>query len=74
MFGPLHIKLNRKTLKDAQVIILAYMTTRAVHLQLVNDKTADALNSGNAACDTLRQIYYHKTSGSEPEKMFTLMI
>ena len=35
MFGPLHIKLNWKTLKEAQVIILAFMTTRAVHLQLV---------------------------------------
>ena len=42
MFGPLQIKLNRKTLKEAQVIIFACMTTRAVHLELVNDKTSDA--------------------------------
>ena len=42
MFGPLHIKLNRKTLKEAQVIIFTCMTTRAVHLELVNDKTSDA--------------------------------
>ena len=42
MFGPLHIKLNRKTLKEAQVVIFACMTSRAVHLELVNDKTADA--------------------------------
>ena len=41
MFGPLHIKLNRKTLKEAQVVIFACMTTRAVHLELVNDKTSD---------------------------------
>ena len=38
MFGPLHIKLNQKTLKEAQVIILACMTTRAVHLQLVTTR------------------------------------
>ena len=42
MFGPVHIKLNRKTLKEAQVVIFACMTTRAVHLELVNDRTADA--------------------------------
>ena len=42
MFGPLHIKLNRKTLKEAQVIIFTCMTTRAVHLELVTDKTSDA--------------------------------
>ena len=42
MFGPLHIKLNRKTVKEAQVVIFACMTTRAVHLEIVNDKTADA--------------------------------
>ncbi|XP_068735180.1 uncharacterized protein [Montipora capricornis] len=42
MFGPLHIKLNRKTLKEAQVIIFTCMTTRAVLLELVTDKTSDA--------------------------------
>ena len=42
MFGPLHIKLNRKTLKEAQVVMFTCMTTRAVHLELVNDKTSDA--------------------------------
>ena len=42
MFGPLHIKLNRKTLKEAQVVIFTCMTSRVVHLELVNDKTADA--------------------------------
>ena len=42
MFGPLHIKLNRKTLKEAQVVIFTCMTTRAVQLELVNDKTSDA--------------------------------
>ncbi|XP_022805942.1 uncharacterized protein LOC111343066 [Stylophora pistillata] len=41
MFGPMHIKLNRKTLKEAQVVIFACMTTRAVHLELASDKTSD---------------------------------
>ena len=39
MFGPLHITLNRKTLKEAQVVIFACMTARA---EFVNDRTADA--------------------------------
>jgi len=38
MFGPVHIKLNRKTLKEAQVVIFTCMTMRAVHLELVTDK------------------------------------
>jgi len=42
MFGPFHIKLNQKTLNEAQVVIFTCMTTRAVHLELVNDKTSDA--------------------------------
>lgn len=41
LFGPLKIKLNRKTLKDAQVIIFTCMTTRAIHLELVSDKSTD---------------------------------
>ena len=42
MFGPVQIKLGRKTLKEAQVIIFACMTSRAIHLELVTDKTSDA--------------------------------
>ena len=42
MFGPVQIKLCRKTLKEAQVIIFACMTSRAIHLELVTDKTSDA--------------------------------
>ena len=41
MFGPFHIRLNRKTLKEAQVIIFTCMTTRTVHLELVTDKSTD---------------------------------
>ena len=37
MFGPFQIKLNRRTVKEAQVIIFTCMTTRAVHLELVTD-------------------------------------
>ena len=33
--------MNRKTLKEAQVIIFTCMTTRAVHLELVTDKSAE---------------------------------
>ena len=39
MFGPLHITLISKTLKEAQVVIFACMTARA---ELVNDRRADA--------------------------------
>ena len=42
MFGPVQIKLGRKTLKEAQVIIFTCMTSRAIHLELVADKTSDA--------------------------------
>ena len=31
MFGPLQVRLGRKTLKEAHVIIFTCMTTRAVH-------------------------------------------
>ena len=43
MFGPVQIKLGHKTLKEAQVIIFACMTSHAIHLELVTDKTSDAL-------------------------------
>lgn len=42
MFGPVHIRLNRKTLKEAQVVIFTCMTSRAVHLELVSDKSTAA--------------------------------
>ena len=41
MFGPFQIRLNRKTLKEAQVVIFTCMTTRAIHLELVTDKSTD---------------------------------
>ena len=41
MFGPLQIRVGRKTLKEAHAIIFTCMTTRAVHLELVTDKSAD---------------------------------
>ena len=45
MFGPFQIKLNRRTVKEAQVIIFTCMTTRAVHLELVTDRSADTFFS-----------------------------
>ena len=42
MFGPLQIRLNRRTLQEAQVIIFTCATTRAVHLELVTDKSTEA--------------------------------
>ena len=41
MFGPLQVRLGRKTLKEAHVIIFTCMTTRAVHLELVTDRSTD---------------------------------
>ena len=42
MFGPIQIRLSRKTLKEAQIIIFACMISRAIHLELVTDRTTDA--------------------------------
>ena len=52
MFGPVQIKLGRKTLKEAQVIIFTCMTSRAIRLELVTDKTSDAflMAFGRFAC------------------------
>ena len=41
MFGPLQIRVGRKTLKEAHAIIFTCMTTRAVHLELVTDRSTD---------------------------------
>ena len=41
MFGPLEIRVGRKTLKEAHAIIFTCMTTRAVHLELVTDRSTD---------------------------------
>ena len=38
MFGPLKIRLGRKTLKEPHAITFTCMTTREVHLELVTDK------------------------------------
>ena len=54
MCGPLHIKVNRKTVKEVEVVIFACMTTRAVQLELVNDKTADAFLMAFRRFESLR--------------------
>ena len=41
MFGPFQVRFGGKTLKEAQAIIFTCMTTRAVHLELVTDKSTD---------------------------------
>ena len=41
MFGPFQVKVGRKTLKEAHVIIYTFMTTRAIYLELVSDKSTD---------------------------------
>ena len=41
MFGPLQIRVGRKTLKEAHAIIFTCMTTRAVHLELVTDRSTN---------------------------------
>ena len=41
MFGSFQVKVGRKALKEAHVIIFTCMTTRAIHLELVTDKSTD---------------------------------
>ena len=41
MFGPFQVKIGRKTLKEAHVIIFTCMTTRAIHSELVTDRSTD---------------------------------
>ena len=41
MFGPFQVRIGRKPLKEAQAIIFTCMTTRAIHLELVTDKSTD---------------------------------
>ena len=41
MFGPIQIRMNGKTRKEAQVIIFTCMTMRAMHLELVTDRSSD---------------------------------
>ena len=41
MFGPLKIRLGRKTLKEPHAITFTRMTTREVHLELVTDRGTD---------------------------------
>ena len=45
MFGPLQVRLGRKTLEEARVIIFTCMTTRAVDLELVTDRNTDTFLS-----------------------------
>ena len=39
MFGPFLVRIGRKTLTEAQAIIFTCMTTRAIHLELVTEKS-----------------------------------
>jgi len=41
MFGPFQVKVGRKALKEAHMIIFTCMTTRAIHLELITDKSTD---------------------------------
>ena len=43
IFGPLQIRVGRKTLKEAHAIIFTSMTTRAIHLALVTDRSTDTI-------------------------------
>ena len=41
MFGPFQVRVRHKTLKEAQAIIFTSITTRAIHLEPVTDKSTD---------------------------------
>lgn len=42
MLGPLQLRLNRRTLQEAQVVIFTCTTTRAIHLELETNKSSEA--------------------------------
>lgn len=42
MFGPLQIRQNQRTLREAQVVIFTCTTTKAIHLELVTDNSSKA--------------------------------
>ena len=44
MFGSLQVRLNRRTLREAQVVIFTCTTTRAIHLELVTEKSFEAFS------------------------------
>lgn len=39
--GPLQIMFNRRTQQEAQVVIFTFTSTRAIHLELVTDKSSE---------------------------------
>ena len=41
IFGHLHVRLGRKTVKEAHVIIFTCMTTTVFHLELIKDRSTD---------------------------------
>lgn len=44
MFGSLQVRLNRRTLREAQVVIFTCTTTRAIHLELITEKSSEAFS------------------------------
>ena len=55
MFGQLQIRVGRKTLKEAHAIIFPSMTTPAVHLELVTDRSTDTLRMAFRRVTSLRR-------------------
>ena len=64
MLGPLQVKLNRNTLRKAQVIILTCTSSRAIHLELVTYKSSDEFVDGiSSFCLLAIQMFAGLTVG-----------
>ena len=64
MFGPLQVTLKRKTLQEGQVIILTCTSSRAIHLELVTDKSSDEFVDGiSSFCLLAIQMFAGLTVG-----------
>ena len=71
MVRPFRIKLNWKTVKEAQIVIFTCMTTRAIHLELVTDRSTATFLMFILACFCLFVWTTDEPVGLTAEQIFS---